>query len=333
MRAGCPQGTPTMSPDPDSLVMKYSPSDARIAEVRAEHAALIDSLPALVEAEDLTPIQSALRTIVPMRTEVEKVRVNLKAEALAYGRRVDAEAKRLTGLILAFETPIREAKDAIEAKERERAEAKVKAEEAAKAAEAKRIADEAAAQRRAEEDRIAAERKKLDEERAAIERVRKEDEERRAEQQRLQDARAAELEAQAKKIADEQARLDREKQEAADKVRREQEAAELKVRIEREAKEKAERHLAEVEAARVEQERQAKVLAEREAAEKKAELEARPDVKKINDFGLDLQMGVQTLWPQVRAGSRATQFLADIRAELESIIDRLKTFKFPTRGK
>lgn len=104
-----------MPPD-ESLVMKYNPSDARIAEVRGQYETLLATLPDLIAAEELEPINAALKEIVPLRTELEKTRVQLKADSLAFGRKVDAEAARLKTQILAFERPIQEAKDKIDRK-------------------------------------------------------------------------------------------------------------------------------------------------------------------------------------------------------------------------
>lgn len=320
----------------NSLVMKYNPSDARIAEVRSKYEEVLAALPVLVAAEDAEPITSALKEIVPLRTELEKTRVALKAESLAFGRRVDGEAQRLRGLILAFEKPLQDAKAEIEAKEKARAEEKVRAEEAA-AAEAKRIIDEAAAKVKREQDEAReAAQKKLDDERAAFERDKAEAAEKEAAAQRLRDAQKAELDAQAKKIADDLEKLAREKREEAERVerrkreieekqQRDKEAAELKERLEREAKEKAERDAAEAA-------RQKKVREEAEAAEAKAAKDAQPDIVKIQEFGHDLSALIISQFPNVPAGCRATQFLSEAKRALVATADDFINYKFPKRG-
>lgn len=316
-------------------VVKYNPSDARIAEVKAEFAETLKNLPALIEAEDETTLKTALKTIVPLRTELERCRQALKEEALRHGQKIDAEARRLKAQILEFETPIQDGLEKIAAAQRARAEAKVRAEEEAKAAEAKRLADIDAEKKRVEDEQRAAEAKKLADERAAFEREKREAEEKRAEEQRLHDAQKAELEAQARKIKAEADRLAREKQEAEDaKARAEQEKKDAEAWAIRE-KELAEKALADAKA-KVEREQAEKAEAERlrleqEAAEKKAAEEARPDIEKIHAFGDGLMKLTESLWPKVTAGCRAAQFLADRRTELDAIAMQFQTFIFPKR--
>lgn len=327
-------------PDDDKtappLVMRYNPSDARIAEVRGQHEALLARLPDLILAEDIDPINEALKVIVPLRTELERTRVNLKAESLEFGRKVDAEAARLKRDILAFETPIQEAKAKILAAEKARAEAKVKAEEEAAAAERKRLADLEAEKKRQEDEARAAEAKKLAEERAELDRQKAEAEAKAKVEADKLAAERAELDRKEREVREAQEKLDREKREEAERARREKEAAELKAKLEREAKEAAERELQEriarEKADREEAERQAKIRAEREEAERKAAEAARPDIDKIRAFGDRLAAFIAENFPDVKAGSRAAQFLAAARQHMTAVAVDCQEFKFPTRG-
>lgn len=55
-------------------------------------------------------IAAALTTVRTTRTAIEARRKELKAGALEYGRKIDATAKRLTGLIVDIEEPLRQLK-------------------------------------------------------------------------------------------------------------------------------------------------------------------------------------------------------------------------------
>lgn len=71
-------------------------------------------------------LSSAIAEVRTVRTEVEKKRVELKADALELGRRVDNEAKRITALLVAIENPLKEQKEKIDAED-----ARIKAEKEA----------------------------------------------------------------------------------------------------------------------------------------------------------------------------------------------------------
>jgi len=71
-------------------------------------------------------VKAAISTIVSYRSGIEKRRKELKADSLDWGRKIDAEAKRITALLVEIETPLKALKDEAEA------EAKRKKEEAAK---------------------------------------------------------------------------------------------------------------------------------------------------------------------------------------------------------
>jgi hypothetical protein len=122
-------------------LINYAPTDAALAEMKARLVA--------TKFDCRTPAgyDAARRGIAECRTlrvAVEKKRVELKADALAWGKKVDTEAKRITAELESIEEPLQAAKDAIDN-------------------EKKRIAQEAEEKRlaaiRAEEERLAAEAK------------------------------------------------------------------------------------------------------------------------------------------------------------------------------
>jgi hypothetical protein len=240
-----------------------------------------------------------------LRVDVEKSRKELKADALEFGRRVDAEAKRITEMIVPIENHLQEQEDIV-AKELERRRKEQEAQEAkalqdrldrlgligvlanptlirsmsdsdfadylkAKTeqfeAEEKRKADEIA-RMESEREQLRIEREKIEAEQARI----------RAEQEKQQDKIREEQEAIRKQQEAEQARLHREREEHQEAVRSEQ------LRLERERQ-----RLERLEFERQASERAAKEAEERIERERvDAELERQrqerlqPDRKKIS---------------------------------------------------
>src|SRR5258708_2423843 len=183
-------------------LVKYSPSDAAIAEIKEKCLPLKADTPQGYEL-----VRVALGEIRTLRTSIEKRRVELKADALAWGRKVDSEAHRITNLLLEIEEPLKAKKQIVDDEKERVAREKV---EAAESAQAERIAAELAvreamfkAARDAEEtrlkvetDRVAAERKALMEE-YRLERIRilaeqKAEQERLTEERRSYEAEMAE---------------------------------------------------------------------------------------------------------------------------------------------
>jgi len=78
-------------------LQKFNVTDAVIANYSREFMPL--KINGLDDKEGLKQVHDARMVIVKKRTEVEKVRKELKADALEYGRQVDGEAKRITGLL------------------------------------------------------------------------------------------------------------------------------------------------------------------------------------------------------------------------------------------
>ncbi len=250
-------------------VVEYQISEADIEATRAKYAALEATTPAGYEE-----VRQAIAVVRTTRTSIEKRRQELKAGALEFGRKVDAEAKRLTTLIESIENPLVAKKQAIddekarvkaeaEAARLREIEARLAAERAAEEARLKAIRDE-------ENARLAAERERQETERAALaEERRKLDAERAKQEEAAAAARAAED----ARLKAERAELDRQQRELAAQ-REAAERADLVRKTEAEARERA---------AREAEEARAKSEAERvAAAEREAYLaNIAPDVKKL----------------------------------------------------
>jgi hypothetical protein len=282
-------------------VVEYNVSTAGIALLKEKYGHLKADTP-----EGYQEVKEALKEVSGYRIAVEKERVSLKAEALEYGRKVDSEAKRITGLILEVEEPLKAEKKKVDD-------------------EKDRVAREKAEAERAEFERLKAEEqaRKAAAEQAERDRIRKEQE---AENARL----AAEREALAKERAAQEAaaRIEREKFEAERRehenklaaerevLRKEQEAA-TRERIAREAKEKAEREARE----RVEREKaQAEAAALKAVEEKKIAAERAPDKQKLAEFAdtlADIQKpNLESEWAQWQLERAVT--------ELGHVVDNLR---------
>ncbi len=277
-------------------IVAYSVTDEKITELRNEFEGST-----AITKEGYEDCRRGIAICRNLRSEVEKKRVELKADALAYGRKVDSEAKRITAMLTDIEEPLKlekakvdDEKDRIK-REKEAAElAKVEAE-----LKAKRDAEEAAAKavREAEAAKLAEERKKLDAERAAIDAERAKQ---RAEQDRIDAAQRAERE----KIEAERLAVERQKQ-----------AAEL-AEFERQAKVKAEEDArAKVEQERVEADRRQQEL-ERSCAEHVKQMEAlKPDKEKIHAFAARLR----TVEPPNVKTAKAAKFINGVLERLNAL--------------
>lgn len=103
-----------------TAIAEYNATAAALADLRQRYAGVIYDVtkPAEMEAA-----RKARRELVTLRSALERKRVEIKAPALERARLIDAEAKRITGELLAIENPIDEQIRAEEQrKEREKAE-------------------------------------------------------------------------------------------------------------------------------------------------------------------------------------------------------------------
>jgi hypothetical protein len=271
---------------PTALVT-YHVSEAQIADFAAKCVDLTTDTP-----EGYEQVRLAIASLRDTRTSIEKRRVELKADALAYGRLVDSEAKRYTTLLLAIEEPLKVKKAVVDdEKARIKAEAdrvKLEALEAEIRANRERQEAEQRAAREADEARLREERAKLDAERAVLEAERRQA----AEAQRVEQERAkAEREAHEATVRAEQATLAEERR---------------KLAAEREQAERAEFERQ----ARIQAEANAKAQAEREEFER-LEREARiqavlPDARKLEAFAA----AIRELQPPTVKTKHAKQVLA-----------------------
>lgn len=295
-------------------VVEYSVSDAAIEKLRERYSGLT-----IANTADYERVRVGIGEIRDIRVQVEKTRVELKADALAYGRKVDAEAKRITAMLLEIEEPLKLEKQKVddekarvkrekEEAERRRIEEELRIKREAEEAEAARIKAEQEAADRAERERIAAEQKaeadRLAKERAALEAER---------------AKAEEERRKAQAIIDEQNRLERERIEAEQAKLREERERLQREQFEREAKERAER--------------EAREKLEREAAEKKAREEAEaeererlaalaPDREKLTAFAET----IATLAPPVVKSSEAMHYLEHACDHIQQAAVILRSF-------
>lgn len=282
------------SPVPEAPIVKYEVSVDQIRAWGEQYAGL-----EATTREGYEAVRGAIATLRTTRVGVERRRVELKASALEYGRRVDAVAKQLTTELEAIEEPLK-AKKAVIDDERERVKREKEAAEKAKVEaeiRAKREAEEARlrAEREAEEarlavereaqrveaERLAAERAAIAKEREAAEAARREAEERAEAERREVDAKArAEREAEESRLAEQRAQLDREREElerARREAERQEELRQARIRAEEDAKAAAERARIDAEEERVrEAERQAELARRLEAL--------KPDAVKLAQY-------------------------------------------------
>lgn len=282
--------------------VEYPVSEKEIAAARAKYGAITFDTP-----EGYEEGRIALANLRTARTSIEKRRVELKADALAYGRKVDDVAKRLTLLVSEIEEPLKDRKAAIDDAKARAARA---AEDAARAAaEAK-----AKAEREAEEKRIADDRAKLEAQQAIFaEAQRKADEERRQADERAR--------VESERVAAEQ----REAQAKIDAERAELEAQQRAVREKEETAARAERERQQAERDRLAAEERAAAEAEAAAAEA-ARLEAmRPDIDKIHGFAGEIR-ALAARAPEMRT-DESQSAMTWIVGALERIAKAADTFE------
>lgn len=254
-------------PDVTAELQKFSVQDAAIAEMAEQYLPL--KINGIEDNAGYERVHKAKMIVVKARTATEKVRKTLKADALEFGRKVDAEAKRITSLLEPIETHLASEEKRIDDEvERIKNAAKLRAEAEEKA---RKDAEEAArvAAIAVENARLAAERAELDKQRAAMEADRKRQE---AEAKARQEAEQAELRRQRELLE-----AERRKQEEAHAV----EAARLKAESDRiDAANRA----AEMEAARLRKVGQDRIDADRRFAEAQARVKAKIEADKAEEI-------------------------------------------------
>ena len=315
-------------------LVEYNITDAVISEMEARYMTL--TISGLDDKEGYGAVHEARMVVKGKRIEVEKMRKELKADALAYGRKVDSEAKRIFRKLEPIESHLqseesiiteekKRVKEEEERKEEQRVQARI--DELAKFECSLPFFDVAAMSddefnvvlgnaerrfeeeqwRKSEEDR---QRKEKEEsERLAREAEAKKLAEERAELDRIkheQDKKNAELQA-------EHARIEAEKREIAEQQRLEvakKEAAQLALKQEKEKRERDEQD-------RIEREKEM-------AAEKKRKEALKPDKEKLDEFAKNFDVDL----PKVKS-DEAKQILdtfstriVDATRELINNIDK-----------
>lgn len=315
---------------------KYSPTDAAIAQMRSEY------MPIRVSGVDdkagAEKAHGARMVVKNHRVAIEKTRVSLKADALAFGRAVDSEAKRLTSMLEPIENHLREQEEIVtkEAERRRLAEEAERIEilrgrmvaladvrsplieadvarmsdaefqsalnaanEAYFAAiEAERVAAE---ERRIESERLAAERADLERQRAA-------QESERMERERVLAAERAAHEAEVAKIREQQ-----------DAERRRIEAERAAIEAEKAAAARAAEIKAAEERAAAAAREQARIDAERAEAERARKEAMRPTVEKLTALA-DAVIALTV--PDFQATAEVRQVLARAAQEIRAIAAR-----------
>jgi len=164
---------------------KYSLPDAEIAKMKEQAFALKVESPKDVKNYDLA--KSAHQDVKKVRINIERKRTELKASSLEFGRRVDAEAKRLIGKIKEIEDYLLEQRKIVE--------------------------DEKERIRKVREEQIRAEEeKKKREEEERLEKIRQEQEAKERELKEKEEAIKREQEERERKIKEDQEKIEFEKQ-------------------------------------------------------------------------------------------------------------------------
>jgi len=92
-----------------TTVINYNVTDAAIEKMRDTYKDL-----AISDKASYGKVVCAIREVRETRVGVDKMRKELKKNALAYGRRVDGEAKRITTALVAIEKPLKATKQAVD---------------------------------------------------------------------------------------------------------------------------------------------------------------------------------------------------------------------------
>ena len=159
----------TLAPIRQNYQIEYPETQEKIEALRREvKEAIPDPETAVQTASGYENVKTMLQLCTNRRTAIERRRVDLKADALKFGREVDSLAKSLREGFESIEAPLRAAKQKIDdarkkaeedrlRAEKEKAEAEAK-EKAEREKREKEDAERRTAEEKAEADRIAAAR-------------------------------------------------------------------------------------------------------------------------------------------------------------------------------
>lgn len=343
-------------------LQKYNVADLAIAEMDKEFSKL--TISDLKDTAGYKKVSSAIAIVRSKRIEVEKVRKELKADSLNYGRIVDSEAKRIQALIEPIESKLQTEKDRIDnEKENIRLEKERKIQELIDSRkqrlfeigmifdisgnlyygeDCKMTISELQTLTQGvfiEYCKVVELRVKADQEAKAIEEA--EQEKKRleliAESERLEKLRQEQAEAQAK-IVEQNRIIQAEK----DRLQREKEMADYKVKTEADAKANAERLAQEQirlqkekadaeikrlkdEADRKEQERlRAEQIAKEELEEERRQKELAPDKEKIIQYVKSLKLLPK---PELKSAK-----MKKIMEDISTLVDKIEAFAISQTG-
>jgi hypothetical protein len=331
-----------------SFVQKYNLSDFVIQEMKDNF--LVLKVSGFEDNEGYEKVKSARLIVKTKRVEVERKRIELKDESLKYGRAVDAEAKRLTALLLPIEQHLVEQQDVIDKEKARREKEKADQEnrliqnkvndllkfdvvlsfEAVQkmpkeeydgllleamsdCAEKKRQKEAEEAARKAEEVRLNAIKAEQELERKKFEA------EKEVERKRLEAEKAEQLKRE-NAIKAEQEKIEQEKQKIESAKQKAFEDEKRKIELEKAKKEAAERATKEAEE-KARQENEAAIRAAQEhAAELKHQEDVKPDKEKLTAFVLLLEH-IQR--PSIK-DSKAVEIMNSANKAIASVCEEIR---------
>lgn len=285
-------------------VTSYNPVKAAIADLEHRYKNVVFDASTTA---GMSTAKAAYKDINGYSIMLEAARVKEKADSLAYGRFVDSEAKRIADQLDALRLPIKTVIDEVAKREQREREAAIKAEQdriaaeqgAAKAAEEKRMAEARAEIARQQAELAKAQQARLAEEAAARRKI---EEEGRAARVAIEEAeRAARLQCEA---ADRVALQQRQAAEAEAKAIRDAEEARLKA--ERDEIDRKARLLAE--AQRREQDR---IDAEARRVREEAEAKQREEDRRRQEAA-DTEQAIRALRKRISGIERYARIAAEI---------------------
>jgi len=113
--------------DENFLPVKYSLTQKQLAQLSDDYDPKLIPEAKIKGDSGYQLVHSKVMDITKVRTNIEKIRKELKAESLAWGKLVDGEAKRLTAIVVELEKPWKDLKTDLDEKEaREAEEARIK---------------------------------------------------------------------------------------------------------------------------------------------------------------------------------------------------------------
>ncbi len=319
------------------FVQKYNITDAAIQAMKSEYMPL--KVSGIEDKEGYETVRAARLVVKTKRCEVEKTRQELKEESIRYGRAVDAEAKRITALLVPIEEYLQSQEKIIddekkridkEKADKEIARVQLLVDELFKygvVVNFQMVQEMTPEQYKERLDKaindhnnkLVKEKAEMEAKKAEQERLDKIKAEQEAENTRLmvirkeQEAKEAAIKAEQQKIIDQQKAIeDQKRKEAEEKVRKEEIEKAQKVAAEKAVKDAEEKARIE----KVEAERKEK---ERIAEERRLE-EIRPDKEKLLAFAHTLEL----IEPPILKDPKAVSITKDIRQSIKEICNKIR---------